>query len=184
MQTVAPEWPARRTGRWSWGHDVAVGPANSGWHSAHRLGVPPSRRLTCCPDFRHFALLMGGGDVPYHSVSYRDLAAQKWTALGQIMCHMADILIFSDVISDARPLLQGNCSTPIILQVGARPAPVGPAPLGCMPVASPCRAAHRVADTSLSTPQAGAACWAVGRPYGVHPGSKVHAPLGFMAQLS
>ncbi|GFR50044.1 hypothetical protein Agub_g12093 [Astrephomene gubernaculifera] len=43
-----------------------------------------------------------------------------WAELGHMLCHMADILIFSDTIPDARPLLQGGCTTPLILQVTNR----------------------------------------------------------------
>ncbi|KAG2491868.1 hypothetical protein HYH03_009821 [Edaphochlamys debaryana] len=37
-----------------------------------------------------------------------------------MMCHAGDILVFSDTIPDARPVLQGGCKTPIILQVTNR----------------------------------------------------------------
>ncbi|GFR50043.1 hypothetical protein Agub_g12091 [Astrephomene gubernaculifera] len=47
-------------------------------------------------------------------------ANSVWEALGHMLCHMADILIFSDTIPDARPLLQGGCTTPLILQVTNR----------------------------------------------------------------
>ncbi|GLI65639.1 hypothetical protein VaNZ11_009238 [Volvox africanus] len=47
-------------------------------------------------------------------------AARVWHDVGHVICHMADILIFSDTIPDARPLLQGGCQTPIVLQVTNR----------------------------------------------------------------
>ncbi|KAG2484613.1 hypothetical protein HYH03_016567 [Edaphochlamys debaryana] len=37
-----------------------------------------------------------------------------------MMCHMADILVFSDTIPDARPLIEGGCTTPLILLVTNR----------------------------------------------------------------
>ncbi|KAG2484667.1 hypothetical protein HYH03_016554 [Edaphochlamys debaryana] len=36
------------------------------------------------------------------------------------MCHMGDVLVFGDVIPDARPVLEGNCTTPTLLLVTNR----------------------------------------------------------------
>ncbi|GIL53699.1 hypothetical protein Vafri_9337 [Volvox africanus] len=47
-------------------------------------------------------------------------ATAIWEDLGHMLCHIADILVFSDTIPDARPLLQGGCTTPIILQITNR----------------------------------------------------------------
>jgi hypothetical protein len=49
-------------------------------------------------------------------------ADSRWHDLGHMMCHMGDVLFFCDTIPDARPLLQGNCMTPIVLQVGPVPS--------------------------------------------------------------
>ncbi|KAG2483628.1 hypothetical protein HYH03_017506 [Edaphochlamys debaryana] len=43
------------------------------------------------------------------------IANAKWRGMGQLMCHMADVLVFSDVIPDSRSVLLGNCTTPILL---------------------------------------------------------------------
>ncbi|KXZ47806.1 hypothetical protein GPECTOR_32g418 [Gonium pectorale] len=47
-------------------------------------------------------------------------AAERWRALGQLMCRAGDVLVFSDTIPDARPLLEGGCTTPMLLQVTNR----------------------------------------------------------------
>ncbi|GFR44187.1 hypothetical protein Agub_g5362 [Astrephomene gubernaculifera] len=43
-----------------------------------------------------------------------------WQDMGHLLCHVADIIVFSDTIPDSRPLLQGGCTTPLILQVTNR----------------------------------------------------------------
>ncbi|KAG2486886.1 hypothetical protein HYH03_014480 [Edaphochlamys debaryana] len=40
--------------------------------------------------------------------------------MGQMLCHVGDILVFGDVTADARPVLQGNCTTPIVLHLTRR----------------------------------------------------------------
>ncbi|KAG2485678.1 hypothetical protein HYH03_015650 [Edaphochlamys debaryana] len=53
-------------------------------------------------------------------MSTANIAFLKWRGLGHMICHVADILVFGDVTADARPVLQGNCTTPIILHVHTR----------------------------------------------------------------
>ncbi|KAG2488701.1 hypothetical protein HYH03_012701 [Edaphochlamys debaryana] len=48
------------------------------------------------------------------------IAASKWRGMGQLMCHMGDVLVFGDVIPDSRPVLQGNCTTPTLLLITNR----------------------------------------------------------------
>ncbi|KAG2482673.1 hypothetical protein HYH03_018410 [Edaphochlamys debaryana] len=53
-------------------------------------------------------------------VSTEAVAAAKWRGMGQLMCHMGDVLVFGDVIPDARPVLEGRCTTPALLLVTNR----------------------------------------------------------------
>ncbi|KAG2487174.1 hypothetical protein HYH03_014154 [Edaphochlamys debaryana] len=58
--------------------------------------------------------------APDTYVSTQAVAAAKWRGMGQLMCHMADVLVVADVVPDSRPLLLGNCTTPTLLLVTNR----------------------------------------------------------------
>ncbi|EFJ41969.1 hypothetical protein VOLCADRAFT_98042 [Volvox carteri f. nagariensis] len=69
-------------------------------------------------DWVHFSPRV---DIRFQNYGVNSTAATAiWEDLGHMLCHIADILVFSDTIPDARPLLQGDCTTPIILQVTNR----------------------------------------------------------------
>ncbi len=55
-------------------------------------------------------------------------AERIWREVGHVMCNMGDVLVFSDTIPDARPVLQGGCRTPIILQVNCATSGGGAGP--------------------------------------------------------